>query len=134
MTLLEEIQAKCTVEELASQDTFLIAAKVSLGRTKPAKTRIGEGTILDVLGVPVGNSFLDVINSVADYRYVKNIILRGEFDLSLASSQTGVQALVPSVLTQEQADALKALGKAPDPVQELAVRRVCWSDTGEWLA
>ena len=116
MTLLEEIQAACTVEEIASGEHGLIAAKVSVGRTRAQKTNIGEGTILDVLGLTTGNSFLDVINSVADFRHVKKIIGRGDFDMSTATSVAGVQALVPSVLTQPEADALIALGRVPAPV------------------
>lgn len=59
---------------------------------------------------------MDVINTVPDFRHVKKIIARGDFDMSTAVSQEGVQAMVPAVLTQEQADALKALGTVPAPV------------------
>lgn len=116
MTLLEEIQAACTPEEIASAEHGLIAGKVSVGRTRAQRTNIGEGTILDVLGLTTGNSFLDVINSVPDFRHVKKIIGRGDFDMSTATSVAGVQALVPGVLTQPEADALIALGRVPAPV------------------
>lgn len=116
MTLLEEIQAACTPEEIASAEHGLIADKVSVGRTRAQRTNIGEGTILDVLGLTTGNSFLDVINSVPDFRHVKKIIGRGDFDMSTATSVAGVQALVPGVLTQPEADALIALGRVPAPV------------------
>lgn len=111
MTLLEEIQQKCTPEEIAAGDFHLLATKVSAGRTIPKKTSLGEGTILEVLGITAGNAFLDVIDTVPDYRHVKKIVARGDFDMSTSVSQAGVQALVPSVLTQEQADALMNLGK-----------------------
>lgn len=123
MTLLEEIQAACTPEEIASREHGLIAAKTSIGRKRPQKTSIGEGTILATLGIDVGNVFLDVIDSVPSYRHVKKIITRGDFDVSTSVSQAGIQALVPSVLSQEQADALKALGlvDAPVSVQEVII-------------
>lgn len=116
MTLLEEIRQKCTPEEIASGNFHIIAGKVNVNRTVPKKTSIGEGTILEVLGITAGNAFLDVIDTVPDYRHVKKIIARGDFDMSTAISQAGVQALVPAVLTQEQADALMNLGKEPSTV------------------
>lgn len=116
MVTLAEIQQKCTLEEIAAGDFHVIAEKVNVGRTIPKKTSIGEGTILEVLGITAGNAFLDVIDTVPDYRHVKKIIARGDFDMSTAISQAGVQALVPAVLTQEQADALMNLGKEPSTV------------------
>ena len=112
MITLAEIQAT----GLSYDDYHAIAAAVNVGRTKLVKTSIGEGTILATLGMAAGNAFLDVIDSVPDYRHVKKIIARGEFDMSLEVSQMGVQAMVPSVLTQAEADALKALAQEPDPV------------------
>lgn len=116
MTLLQEIQSKCTPELIASGEHGEIAALVSVGRTRPQKTEIGKGTILATLGIATGNAFLDVIDTVPDYRHVKTIIQNGLFDMSLAVSVGGVQALVPAVLTQAEADSLIALGVAPAPV------------------
>ena len=122
MSLLEEIQASCTAEEIAAGDFHVLATKVSVGRTVPKKTSIGEGTILEILGITAGNAFLDVIDNVPDYRHVKKIVARGDFDMSTGVSQAGVQALVPAILTQEQADALKNLGKEAAPVTWEACR------------
>jgi hypothetical protein len=121
MSLLDEITAVCTPEEIASAEHGMIAERVSVGRTRPSTTHIGEGKLLEVLGLAAGNAFLDVINTVPDYRHVKKIIARGDFDMSTSVSQDGVQAMVPAVLTQVQADALKALGltSAPVSVQEV---------------
>ena len=116
MTLFAEIQTKCDQALIDSKDYQAIADVVNVGRTRSQKTAIGEGTILDVLGMAVGNAFLDVIDTVADYRHVKKIISRGDFDVSTTTSQTGIQAMVPAVLTQGQADNLKALGIVPAPV------------------
>ena len=116
MSLLAEITLKCTPELIASRDHQAIAEAVSVGRTRPQTTAIGKGTIIGVLGMTAGNAFLDVIDGHPDYRHVKDIIRAGVFDVSLHVSQYGIDAMVPAVLTQAEADALKALGRAPDPV------------------
>ena len=86
-------------------------------------TNIGEGTILATLGLTAGNAFLDVIDAHPDFRHVKKIVARGEFDMSAAVSQAGVQGMVPAVLTQAQADALKALAQVPcSRAEELGVK------------
>jgi len=101
---------------VASQDHQAIADALNATRTKSQPTSIGKGTILGVLGMAAGNAFLDVIDNVPDYRHVKSVIQNESFDVSLAVSQYGIDAMVPAVLTQEQADSLKALGTVPDPV------------------
>lgn len=117
MTLLEEIQAKCGPALLASRDFDAIAAFVSAGRTKPSTREIGNGTILEVLGLETGNALLDVVNTAQDFRYVKPLVEQGRLTVGSALVQATVQALVPmGVLTQLQADALCALGFDPDPV------------------
>ena len=101
---------------IASRDFAAIADALSAGRVKAQPTAIGKGTIIGVLGMTVGNAFLDVIDNVADYRHIKDVIRAGVFDVSLEASKFGIDAMVPAVITQEQADALKALGTTPDPV------------------
>jgi len=134
MTLLEEIQAKCGPALLASRDFDAIAAFVSAGRTKPSTREIGNGTILEVLGLTVGNALLDVINTAQDFRYVKPLVEQGRLTVGSALVQATVQALVPmGVLTQPQADALCALGFDPDPVTALQVNQALVSDDGIWI-
>ena len=117
MTLLAEIQAKCGPALLASRDFDAIAAFVSAGRTKPSTREIGNGTILEVLGLETGNALLDVINNVPDFRHVKPLVEQGRLTVGSPLVQSTVQALVPmGVLAQPQADALCALGFDPDPV------------------
>lgn len=120
MITLDEI----TATGLDLSDHGAIAAALSVGRTKLVTTAIGEGAILATLGLEAGNAFLDVIDAHPDFRHVKKIIARGEFDMSSPVSQAGVQGMVPAVLTQEQADALKALAVVPDPVTPVDVQRV----------
>ena len=134
-TLLDEIRAKCSTELLASRDLNAIAAEVNIGRRRLKKTSLGEGGIIAAVGnLNAGNAFLDVVNSAPDYRHIKKVISRGDFDLGEPMAQEGVQAMVAAnVLTQAQANALCALGQEPDPVTEFEVRCACWSDLGEWL-
>ena len=117
MTLLEQIQKTFTPEQIAEGNFHTIVAGINVGYTVPKPTTIGAGAILDTLGLAAGNAFLDVIDNAPEYRHVKKIIDRGEFDMSKPLSQAGVQAMVGAgVLTQPQADALKALGTTPATV------------------
>jgi hypothetical protein len=117
MTLLDEIQTKCDPALIASRDFDAIAAAVSVGRVKPSTREIGNGTILEVLGLSVGNALLDVVNTVSDFRYVKPLVEQGRLTIGSPLVQSTVQSLVPmGVLTQAQADALCALGFDADHV------------------
>ena len=134
MTLLAEIQAKCGPALLASRDFDAIAAFVSAGRTKPSTREIGNGTILEVLGLETGNALLDVINNVPDFRHVKPLVEQGRLTVGSPLVQSTVQALVPmGVLAQPQADALCALGLDPDPVTASQVNQALVADDGTWI-
>jgi len=134
MTLLDEITAKCSPALIASRDFDAIAAAVSIGRTKPNAKEIGNGTILEVLGLTVGNALLDVINTVPDFRYVKPLVEQGRLVASAPLVQATIQSLVPmGVLTQLEADALCAQGFDPDPVTAAQVNQALVSDDGVWI-
>lgn len=131
MSLLGEILA--LPEELRqSQDTQAIADALSVGRVKLVPTEIGAGTVLMVLGIEDGNALLDVINSVSDFRHVKPLVEQGRLRIDMPLVRATLDSLVPLVLTTEQADALKAVAEIPDPVDEMEVRRLCWSNEGSW--
>jgi len=115
---------------IASRDFAAIADALSAGRVKAQPTAIGKGTIIGVLGMAVGNAFLDVIDNVPDYRHIKDVIRAGVFDVSLEASKFGIDAMVPGVLTQAEANALKALGTAPDPVTAARVEVAMKNDDG----
>lgn len=129
--MLDEIRL-LPPELLATQDTAAIAAALSVGRTKPSMQEVGNGLVLETLGITAGNAFLDVIYNVPDFRHVKPLVEQGRLNISSALVQATIQSLVPAVLTQPECDALCNLGKVPDPVDELTVRRACWSDDGVW--
>jgi hypothetical protein len=97
----------------AARDCHAIAAIMSVGRTTPNDREIGNGTIIEVLGIEAANSFLDAINQTAAFRYVKPLIAEGRFRIGSPLAQATVQSFVGSLLTQAQADALCALGKSP---------------------
>lgn len=133
MTLLEEIRAKCTPELLATRDHQAIADTVNINRTKPTPLEIGNGTILEVLGLPLGTAVLDVIYSTANYKYVVPLLEQGRLKIGSSVAQTAVQAFVPAMLTQEQADSLKNLGKQPDHITEFDVRKTLYTEDGTFL-
>jgi hypothetical protein len=100
---------------LSAKDCAAIAAIMSEGRTRGNTREIGNGTILETLGIAAGNTFLDFINGSADFRYVKPLIEQGRLQIGSLLVQATVQSMVPGVLTQPQADALCALGIEPHP-------------------
>ncbi len=122
VALLSEINAKCSTALVASRDTQTIADAVSVGRKRRNTREIGNGSILETIGLAAGNALLDVVNTAADFRYVKPLVDQGRLVISSPLVQATLQSLVPSVLTQAQSDALCALGFEPDPVSELDVR------------
>lgn len=130
MTLLQELQAKCSPELLASRDYDAIAAAVNINRTRPSTREIGNGTILETLGLAAGNAFLDVVNSAPDFRHVKPLIEQGRLQIASPLVQMTVQSMVPAqVLTQAQADSLCALGKEDDHLTPARIANIL--DGGE---
>lgn len=102
--------------DLLNRDDGAIAAALSIGRTQIVPTEIGNGTILETIGLTAGNALLDVINAAPDFRYVKPLLEQGRLRVDSALVHGTLDSLVPSVLTQVQADALKNLAVKPDPV------------------
>lgn len=132
-TLLEEIKSRCPAEVLATKNPEAIAAAVSVGRVRANTREIGNGMILETLGLAGGNALLDVINGFADFRHVKPLIEQGRLSIGSPLVQSTIQSMVPAVLTKVQADALCALGLEPDPVSEYQVRCALWNEVGNWI-
>lgn len=122
MTLLDEIQAKCTAQQINNRGVegglAIIAAQVNVGRTRPSKLEIGKGTVLTTIGLAAGNSFLDVIDNTADFRHVRGLLMDGRLIVSAPLVMGTIQSFVPAVLTQAQANALLALAVIPNPASE----------------
>lgn len=115
-TLLAEIQAKCPPELIAAKEHGQIAALVSVGRTKPSTREIGNGTILETIGLQYGNAMLDVINNTPDFRHVKPLLEQGRLIIGSPLVVAAVQGMVPAVMPQAVADLLLALTVEPAPV------------------
>lgn len=122
MTLRDEILAKCP-ELVASRDEAAISRVLSAGRKRSSAREIGNGTVLEVLGIVAGNAFLDAVTADTNYRYVKPLIEQGRLLIGSALVQASIQSMVPSVLTQAQADNLCALGLEDDTVSIADIAR-----------
>jgi len=136
MTLLAEINAACTPEEIEAGNYHVIAAKVSQGRKRVVQPfKIGKGTIADALGIPAGPVFIYSLKQaaaaampeaptpaqIAEKAMVDlawELIDAANFDLGLSSTRAGLDAFVGKLpgLTQAAADALKALAEVDAPV------------------
>lgn len=117
MTLRDDILADpaCSVA-LAARDCTELARIRSIGRTRATSLEIGNGTILETIGITSGNKLLDTINGTVDFRYVKPLVEQGRLLIGSALVQATLQSLVAaSVITQVEADKLCALGKEPNP-------------------
>lgn len=128
MITLDEIRA-LPEEILAQQDTQLIADTLSVGRTKYISTQVGKGKVLGVLGLEAGNTLLDIIDTVNDFRHVRYLVANGWLDIE----DPLTRAMIDQVCSPEDAVKLKALAEVSDPVDEMEIRKLCWSDDGRWV-
>lgn len=104
---------------LAARNDVAIAGILSAGRTRPAVREIGNGTVLEVLGIEVGNLLLDELSNNSIYRHVKPLLDQGRLRIDSTLVQATLQGFAAGgtpILSQAQADALCALGKAADPI------------------
>ena len=100
MTLLAEIQAKCTPEIIASHDYQAIADVVNAGRTKVQTTLGGIGTVLETLGPIDGAALLDALQAqtatVPALKWAWYLIERGELDFGSPATRSMIELLIPS--------------------------------------
>jgi len=105
-----------------------IADAMSVGRVRSRPLTVGSGTVLDTLGLEVGNAFLDSIAATPVYRHVDHLLKMAHLRLDSPLVIAGLQSLVglqiaPGVtFTAAHAQALIALAQEPDPVSEWDVR------------
>ena len=118
MITLAEIQA--TGLPLEAHDE--IAAALSAGRTKIVPTEIGKGRVIATIGLESANDLLDVIDTAPDFRHVKQLLASGWLDVGAPLTRGALDNLAAGgVVTQAEADAIKALAEVPDPVTPLEV-------------
>lgn len=100
MTLLAEIQSKCSPGLIASRDHQAIADAVNVGRTKIVPKLGGIGLIMETLGPTDGAALLDQLdalsatNSAVKWAFV--LINRGELDFGSAATRAMIDLLVQS--------------------------------------
>jgi len=128
MALIDDILA-LPAELRAMQDTQAIADALPPVVTIRA-CEIGKGKVIGTIGLVAGNTLLDIIDNVADFRHVKQLVANGWLDVGDALTR----AMIDQVCTPEDGAALKALAEISMPIDEMDVRLACWSDNGEWLA
>lgn len=117
MSLLDEIQAKCPPELIAAKEHGQIAALVSAGRTRPSAREIGNGTILETIGLQYGNAMLDVIYNDANFRHVKPLLEQGRLIVGSPLVVQTINGMVAGgVIPSAAGDALLALTVEPAPV------------------
>jgi hypothetical protein len=119
-------------EALAAKDCDMLASIMNAGstRTRSSGAMIGNGTVLEMLGVADGNAFLDVINNNADFRYVKPLLEQGRLEIGSALVQATVQSLVPTAISVDNANKLCALGKAPWPYTSAELHEALFNADG----
>ena len=100
MTLLEEIQAACSPELIASADHQAIADTVNVGRTRVVQKLGGIGLVLESLGPTSGADLLDTLQgmtaTVPALKWAWYLIERGELDFGSAATRGMIDAIVPS--------------------------------------
>lgn len=121
MSLLAEIQAKCSPELIASRNYDAIAAAVNVGRTKIVSRLGGIGLVLETLGPTDGAALLDALEaqaaSVPALKWAFVLINRGELDFGSPATRAMIDVLVPGAV----GEALKAVAVQADPVTAIEV-------------
>jgi len=116
MTLLEEIQSKCSAELIASGDHGAIASAMNVGRTKIVQKLGGIGLVMETLGPTDGAALLDQLdaltatNSAVKWAFV--LINRGELDFGSSATRAMIDILVSSPAKE----LLLAVANVPDKV------------------
>lgn len=108
------------------KDHDLIAKHLSSTRTKIVKTEVGNGLILDTVGLDIGNTLLDLFYTDTAFRYVKPLLEQGRLDISSPLARATLDRLVGILpgFEQQHADAIKALAEVPDTITALEVAMI----------
>lgn len=115
----------------AARDCDVIAAVMSEGRTRPAGIEIGNGTILDTIGITAGNALLDAVHANSSFKYVISLLDQGRLKIGSTTAQAAISGLVSGgALTQANADKLAALGFEPDPLAVADVHEALFNPDG----
>lgn len=120
MALIDDILAT----GLPLTDHGAIAVALSAGRTRTVPTEIGNGVVLETIGLASGNALLDAIYTNPDFRYVKPLLEQGRLRIDSPLVRATLDGLTSAgVITPAEADALKALAVQDNPVSSQDVTR-----------
>jgi len=129
--LIDDIRA-LPAPLLATHDTQAIADALSVGRKKVAQRLGGIGLVMETLGPVDGAALLDQLEgmsaTVPAVKWAFVLINRGELDFGSPATRAMIDQLVPAPANT----LLKAVAEVDDPIDEMAVRKACWSDDGVW--
>lgn len=129
-TALEAVAGRTlTQAEIAAIDPLLpdrndvgIAVILSVGRVTTSYTEVGNGLILATIGLTSGNALLDYLATDATSRHVRPLLEQGRLDVSSALVRGALDSFATGgVITQAEANALKALAETPNPIHYNAV-------------
>ncbi len=130
----------------APADDAAIAAILSEGRTRIVSQQVGDGAVAIALGIPGGPVFLYQLELAADTspgasatdeqvaqhaiaRQAWRSLQRGSLDVGNAVVRDALDAMVGTLLTADQATAVKALAEVADQV---SVADVSLAMRGPW--
>lgn len=130
---------KISGPEVAIKDQA-IADILSAGRTQIVSKEVGDGAISLALGVPAGPVFLyqleqiaastpdqnappEQITRIAIARQAWRSLIKGGFDVGNPGVRAGLDLFVGDLLTQSEADAIKALAEVPEIITAADVSR-----------
>lgn len=105
MITYEEIMAT----GLPLSDHGAIAEALSIGRTELVKTEIGKLSILGAIGMEAGNTLLDTIDTVPDFRHVRYPLTNGWLDVA----DPTVRSMLDTLCSPEDATKIKNLAVRP---------------------
>lgn len=126
MTLRDDIlnNPECA-QAVTDKNCSLIATLLPPKKVKNS-AEIGNGYILEILGIETGNIILDILldeSPTSDFRHTKPLIQQGRLLINSETVQRVIDTFVQmGKLTQEQSDNLKAIGYdlIPYSPQEIA--------------
>jgi hypothetical protein len=116
---------------IEARDCQKLAELLSVGRTRLNDREIGYGSIIETLGIVDGNTLIDHIEGNPALKYVVPLLAQGRLRIGSPVTQGAVQSFVsitPTVLTQANADKLKALGQDLNPYTPVDVAAALFSE------
>lgn len=116
---------------LEARDLDALATILSNDCKRPSDTKIGNGTVLDVLGMVAGTTLLRHIATAIEFEFVRPLLEQGRLEIGKPSAQLAIQGLaLQGVITQGAADALCALGWTTSTVGRLEVEAALFNPDG----